>query len=336
MRAFACISLVSLLSVGAFGQASEPPAKFEVADIHSSPRTSQPIVRGPFYSSSRYELRFATMLDLIRIAYGVDPEKVSGGPNWLEMDRFDVFAKTPASSTAESRKLMLQALLADRFGLTTHNDSRPMTAFALGAGKHQGLKEADGSGEGACNFTVQNAPTAPPAPGTPITLPVIVYTCKNTSMATFAGGMLAMPGAAQYFNNKLVVDQTELKGTWDFSFKFTPKIPAAIPVTGEQIPLFDALEKQLGLKLEASTVPMPMIVVDSVKQKPTGNSPDAMKSFPPLPTEFEVASLKPTAPDANAGRGGGPRPHNKKGRLYFAGLGSEPRRDDGGCPEVAG
>ena len=48
---------------------------------------------------------------------------------------------------------------------------------------------------------------------------------------------------------------------------------------------------------------MPVIVVDSVNQKPTENSPEAMKSFPPLPTEFEVASLKPSAPDTTGGRG---------------------------------
>src|SRR5260370_1440761 len=83
------------------------------------------------------------------------------------------------------------------------------------AGKQHKLKEADGSGATGCNFTVENAPSGPPAAGTPIQLPVFVYTCHNTTMAAFAGGMLAMPGAGQYLNNKLVVDQTELKGSWD-------------------------------------------------------------------------------------------------------------------------
>jgi uncharacterized protein (TIGR03435 family) len=322
MRACALLILAPLLPVGAFSQSTETAATFEVADVHNSPRTTLPLVRGPFFSTGRYELRFATMLDLIRIAYNVDPEKVSGGPNWLEMDRFDVFARIPDASTAESRRLMLQALLADRFSLAIHNDSRPMAAYALTAGKHPQVKEAGGSGETGCNFTVQNAPSGGPPPGGgPITLPVILYTCRNTSMAAFAGGMLSMAGAGQYFNNMLVVDQTDLKGAWDFSFRFTPKIPAGIPTTGESIPLFDALEKQLGLKLEMSTVPMPVIVVDSVNQKPTGNSPDAMKSFPPLPMEFEVASLKPSSPDTTGKReGGGLRPDVKNGRLYLPGV----------------
>lgn len=321
MRACACLTLGVLLSVSAYSQSTEPTANFELADIHTSPRTTQPLVRGPFYTSGRFELRFATMLDLIRIAYGVDPERVAGGPSWLEMDRFDVFAKTPASSTAESRKQMLQALLTDRFKLAIHNDSRPMAAYALTASKHPQLKESDGAGEGGCNFAIQNPPPAgPPAAGTPIALPVIVYTCRNTSMSAFAGGMLAMAGAGQYFNNKLVVDQTELKGVWDFSFKYTPKVPAGIQTTGENIPFFDALEKQLGLKADLTTVPMPVVVVDSVNQKPTENPPDVTKNFPPLPTEFEVASLKPSAPDATGGRGGGPRPDIKNGRLYVPGI----------------
>jgi len=94
-----------------YGQTTESKPKFDVADIHASPATNQPFVRGPFYTNGRYEVRYASMLDLVRIAYGVDPEKVLGGPSWLEFDRFDVFAMAPAGSTADSRKQMLKELL---------------------------------------------------------------------------------------------------------------------------------------------------------------------------------------------------------------------------------
>jgi uncharacterized protein (TIGR03435 family) len=263
------------------------------------------------------------MLDLIRIAYNVDPEKVSGGPSWLEMDRFDILAITPAASNAEARRQMLQRLLADRFKLVTHQDKAPMAAFALTVGKRAQLKQSDGAGDSGCNFAVQNAPGGGGGRGDggggPITLPVIAYTCKNTTMAAFAEGMLSIPGAGAYFNNKLVVDQTKLEGGWDFTIRFTPKIPTGIATTGENIPFPEALEQQLGLKLESSTVPMPMIVVDSVNRTPTPNSPDAMKHFPPLPKEFEVASLKPSDPATAGGRGGG-RPDIKNGRLYVPGI----------------
>jgi uncharacterized protein (TIGR03435 family) len=318
MRLCARFALPALFCLAAFGQPADAP-KFEVADVHGSPHTTQPIVRGPFYSSSRYELRFATMVDLISKAYDVEAEKVFGGPNWLELDRFDVFAKTPEKSTAESRKLMMQALLTDRFQLAVHKDSKPMKAYALTAGKHPDLKPAGEDGKTGCDFKVENAPSGPPADGAPLRLPTIVYTCKNTSVEAFATALGAAPAAGQYLNNMLVVDQTGIKGSWDLSVRYTPKLPAGIPTTGENIPLPDAIEKQLGLKLELSTVPAPVLVVDSVNRKPTPNSPEAMKSFPALPNEFEVASLKPSAPNPpGGGRGGdGPRADIRNGRLFL-------------------
>lgn len=254
------------------------------------------------------------MLDMIRIAYAVDPERVSSGPNWLELDRFDVFAKTPEKANAEARRLMLQSLLAERFKLSIHNDTRPMPAYGL-TSKNPHLKEASEEGESGCKFSVENAPNGPPAGGGPIQIPTFVYTCRNETMASFAQALLNAPAAGQYLNNQLVVDQTGLKGPYDFTLRYTPKVPVGIAVTGEQIPLSDALEKQLGLKLELTTAPLPTVVVDSVNRKPTENPTEAIKSFPPLPTEFEVASLKPSAPNAPPGQ-----PDIKNGRLYIPGI----------------
>jgi uncharacterized protein (TIGR03435 family) len=312
-RVYACFSAMTILCGQAFSQPAEKP-QFEMAEVRSSPRTFPQVTRGPFYTSGRYELRLATMLDMIRIAYGVDPERVSGGPTWLEMDRFDVFAKTPEKSNAESRKLMLQSLLTERFKLVTHNDSRPIAAYGLVVKKPQ-LKEASGDGETGCKFTVENASNGPTPGGGPLQVPTLVYTCRNMTMAAFAAALLNAPASSQYLNNRLVVDQTDLKGSYDFTLRYTPKFPAGIATTGEQVPLFDAIEKQLGLKLETTTTPMPVIVVDSVNQKPTENSPEAAKSFPPQPTEFEVASLKPSAPNARPGQ-----PDVKNGRLYLPGI----------------
>ncbi len=324
MRISAYLGAIAFLSVAAFGQTASQP-KFEVADVHSSPHTSRPVVQGPFHISGRYELRFASMLDLVRMAYNVDAEKVLGGPSWLEMTRFDVFAKTPAGATDDSRAQMLQALLAERFHLVVHKDTKPVDAFVLTATKHPLMKEAAGSGEGGCSFAVQNTPGPPPGGGGAdaprvINLPVLSYTCNNTTMAAFAAGMLSIPGAAQYFTNRPVADKTGLQGSFDFVLRFTPKVPAGIQVTGENIPIFDALEKQLGLKLDASTIPLPVIVVDSVNQKPTENPPEVAKTFPPVPTEFEVAELKPSPPDTSGGRGGGRPPEIKNGRIYVPGI----------------
>ncbi len=310
---YACFISVTFLCGAALSQTAEKPA-FVVADVHSSPKSTFPQARGPFYTSGRYELRFASLLDMVHIAYNVDPERVAGGPSWLELDRFDVFAKTPEKSSVESRRLMLQSLLAERFKLAIHNDDRPIAAWGLTA-KNPHLKESDGDRETGCKFSVENASNGPQSPGTPIQLPTLVYTCKNVTMSAFAEALLNAPAAGQYLNNRLVVDQTGLKGAYYFTLRYTPKIPSGMSVIGEQMPLPDALDKQLGLKLEMTTTPMPTIVVDSVNRKPTENSAAAMKSFPPLPTEFEVASLKPSAPNAPPAQ-----PDIKNGRIYLPGI----------------
>jgi uncharacterized protein (TIGR03435 family) len=298
MRAYICLSCASLLCSAAFGQSTETRPTFEVADIHTSAHTTNPFMRGPFNRGGRYELRNATMVDLVLTAYGVDADKVLGGPSWLEMDRFDVIAKAPGNSTAETRKAMLQALLADRFKLVVHNDTRQMPAYALTVGKHSQLKEGDGSGDTGCKLTF--APSAgPQAGGAPPAPPMLMYACHNMTMAAFAEGMRNMTMASQWLNGNPVVDQTELKGSWDFNFKYSLPLRGPAAAASDATSLLDAVEKQLGLKLERVKVPMAVIVVDSVNQKPTANSPGVTESLQTVapPTEFEVADVKPTDPE---------------------------------------
>jgi len=115
-----------------------------------SPKSNTTYMSGGVLRGSRYEIRRATMVDLIRTAWGLDnSDKIQGGPNWLDLDRFDVIAKAPPSATQEAAKLMLQALLADRFKLVVHMDSKPMAGLMLSLGKAKPkLKESEGKGSG--------------------------------------------------------------------------------------------------------------------------------------------------------------------------------------------
>ena len=115
MRKFALAGSFIVLAGTIFGQSSESAVQFEIADVHVSAKTQTQFVRTGPVRNGRYEIRTATMLDLIRLAWAFDADKILGGPNWLEQDRFDVIAKVPADSTPETQKLMLQALLEDRF-----------------------------------------------------------------------------------------------------------------------------------------------------------------------------------------------------------------------------
>src|SRR4051794_10027658 len=119
MRRSIFISFVTLFFGAIYGQSVDTTSKFQLADIHTSARSSTPrqFMRAGFYRGGRYEVRSATMLDLVGLAYGIDTDKVMSGPSWLETDRFDVIAIAPPNSTQAGVTGMLQALLADRFKL---------------------------------------------------------------------------------------------------------------------------------------------------------------------------------------------------------------------------
>jgi uncharacterized protein (TIGR03435 family) len=307
-RTIAGVILFAALVSVAFGQSApstttpgeavaKTPVKFEIADIHASPARRFPFFDGAFLVNGRYQLRQATLADLIATAYGQkDSTYVHGGPSWLEWDRWDVMAKVPPGTTEAEAKEMLQSLLAQRFGLVVHTGSAPMPAYVLtaptGAVK---LKESDGTGDANCR------PQPPPANQPAGAIPQILVTCHNETMEKFAGDVHMMAGG--YLSNP-VVDSTGLKGAYDFDLKWTGR--GMLERAGsEGISIFDAVDKELGLKLTLETAPRPVLIVDSVNEKPTPNAPDLATIMPPLPpVQFEVATIKPSAPDEKPGFGG--------------------------------
>ncbi len=274
------------LAVHAYALTAAPQPTFEIADVHVGAKTLHPVRQGGALRGGRYELAMATMVDLIAAAYGVPGARVVGGPAWLEMDRFDVVAKAPQDTSPQALGLMLQALLAERFHLTVHTDQRPMPAFALTvANGNPKMRESDGSGPTGC----QRQPQAAEAGAIPAT-------CHGITMPAFVG--LLSAAAGDYLSSP-VVDQTKLEGGWDFTLKWTPR--GGLSAAGaDGITIFDALNKQLGLKLEQAQIPMPVIVIDVVDEKPSANPPGVSASLPPAPrAQFEAATIKPTNPAFN-------------------------------------
>src|SRR5262245_31121472 len=102
------ILLVLLWSIAAFAQSPQNAPTFEAAEIRLSPSTTIPFMTGGVLRGGRYELRTATMVDLIKTAYGVgEDNQVVGGPSWLATNRFDIIAKAPASTSSETLQKML-------------------------------------------------------------------------------------------------------------------------------------------------------------------------------------------------------------------------------------
>ena len=291
MRTVLRITASTFAAWAAFGQTAGPSPRFEAADVHPSHSTGQ-AARGPFMSGARYDLRTATIVDLIVKAYDVTADKVLEGPSWLEYDRFDISARIPPKTSVADAKLMLQALLADRFQLAFRKEERPLSAYALTAPKgKQKLKESDGSGDTGCRMTLDQPRPADIAAGAPPSL-AATYTCRNMSLAAFAEGMRGMLLAQQFIGTNPVQDKTGLEGKWDFNFKYT------LPLSGapsDTITLPDAVDKQLGLKLEQQTLTLPVFVVEKAS-RPSPNEPDVSQKIPALPTEFEVATIKPFVP----------------------------------------
>jgi uncharacterized protein (TIGR03435 family) len=150
-------------------------------------------VSGGVLRGERYDLRKATLLDLMRIAYQMAPENIAGGPDWLEFDRFDVAGRAPADTSPDAIRRMLQALLAERFHLVVHTEMRPMPAYVLSPGKGEPkLGESAGSGDADCRWATQ------PAGSTSV-----AFACRDISMATFA---VRLRGAAGDYLKQPVVE----------------------------------------------------------------------------------------------------------------------------------
>lgn len=272
---------------------------FEVVDVHASPHPNfMRITSAGRLVGERYTIRQATMPQLIAAAYDEDSSAVTGGPTWLDMERYDVTAKAPAGTPPATLKLMMRAMLKDRFKLAVHEGTAPMPAYVLRVAKGQpNLKESDGTTDSACN----GHPSEPSESG----VVQILMSCHNETMEKFAH-FLAGFGGAGYLNQP-VVDSTGLKPGYDFDLKWTPQMLLA-KAGADGITLFDALEKQLGLKLALETAPRPVLIVDSVNETPTPNAPGVEKLLPAAPArQFEVSTIRPSKPDTreNGGIRGG-------------------------------
>ena len=289
-RAVAGMAFLALLSSPIVGQAAATPSAdtnlptFEIADVHPSAHTATPYFTGGMLRGDRYILHNATIVDMVSLAYGMDRDNVLSGPAWLDLDRFDVAARAPRTTSPNDIKLMLQTLLADRFHLVLHKDTHPLPSYVLRVDKGGSkLKQAD-EGEASSldeHHTPTNLPQGMPA----------YYSVTAHNQTTEQIRQMLQNFATAYLP-KPVVDATGLKGGWDFELHWTWQ-PRPDGLT-----IFDAVQKQLGLKLALEQHPTPVIIVDSINEKPTPNAPGLDKVLPPPPpAEFDVAVLNPSKPD---------------------------------------
>jgi uncharacterized protein (TIGR03435 family) len=175
------------------------------------------------------------------------------GPDWISAEAIDVIARKPAHTTEEGERLMLQALLTDRFKLVVHRESYDLTAYGLVVAKGgPKVKLADGNVSAA---RPQISPMKGPARSLNGTL-----------------SMDRLAAALQIPLESPVTDATGLTGTFDILLQWSPEDAIAAELPGAIFPpLAKALEQQLGLQFETRKIKIDTLVVDSGQRIPAGN-----------------------------------------------------------------
>lgn len=264
---------------------SAPKLEFEVASIKPSPHptpgagmtvgcrggpgTTDPVL---------YTCGNLSFSNLVTMAYNVAYYQLSG-PDWTNSIRFDLRASVPPGTTKEQLPLMIQTLLAERFKLAVHRESREMQRYELTVAR-SGAKFKDGAAP-----PPPNPDTPPPAPG-PLTrdkdgYPVIgprggmaimndkarIYYPEMTmaALATQLSGQFAAP----------VADVTGLTGKYEINIYWIASAPGVGAATADAAPsgpdLKQALQDQLGLRVESKKGPVEFVIVDHAEKTPSDN-----------------------------------------------------------------
>lgn len=255
----------------AFCQPPPPPA-FDVAEIKLN-KSGALDSNGDFDKGGRVTVRNLPLKYLIALGYHVRIQDLQGAPGWTESERVDIVAKAPPSTSEDDLRRMLITLLQDRFKLATHTDQKVTSLYALVVSKGGPKNLKDSTPPAATEQRCHRA--SPPVSGD------VGTACQHTSMSDLAEYLAgAVPGYVQM----PVVDQTGLKGIYEFQLFWTPagRLNAGAgrggdgaenraAEAGSGTSVFDALQTQLGLKLEARKQPMPVVVVDHIERMPTEN-----------------------------------------------------------------
>lgn len=248
-RAVKRIPLLVIAAVMALARAQSPA--FEVASVRpfqGLPLNVEMNVSGPRVTISEYGLR-----GLLMTAYQVESWQISGGPVWLDTDRFNIVANAPGegSPTGEQVRQMLQTLLAERFQLKVHREKKERPVYALVVDKH-GPKLKPGTSADS-SFTAGGRART------------VQLTFQKRTMEFFALQLSTSGGLGRE-----VVDKTGLTGNYDFKLEWAAGNDGNPPPDSNEPGLFTAVQEQLGLKLEAQRAPVQTLVIDHA-EKPSPN-----------------------------------------------------------------
>ena len=262
VRGFAVAALAFSTSA-ILAQSPAPRPKFDAFDVATVKPVDSDAKSGRYITmqgTNRFVEKDYTLKLLIAAAYDLNPRTISGGPAWIGTDHYDILAVTPGDVRPDhdEQMTMLRSLLTDRFKLTFHREPKVFSIYQLELAKNgPKLKESTAH------------PDDPVVVGPGVVYPQrIVLPGRNATMGNFVSLL------QRAILDRPVVDKTGLSGRYDFDLEWAPDetqfggdVPAATSAATSP-PLFEAIQQELGLKLEATKGPVDALVVDKA-ERPT-------------------------------------------------------------------
>ena len=284
-----CLAVISpqALSHGQQPSALQTGAPaFEVASVRRN-QSGELGIRIDLPAPDRFTATNIPLRDLIRFAYDVEDRRLVGGPDWIRSERFDVVAtadrELPAwgpSGPPVDMLRMVRTLLAQRFGLVVHQETRTLPVFALVMAKEDRAPGPELRVSALdCDSGTRAGQAGPrPASGADPAQPTCGMRVAPGQMVIGGTPMPQFATVLSGFVQRVVLDRTGLDGAYDFRLSWTPaRIPQGPPPPGApSLPpvdpngpsIFAALQEQLGLRLDAQEAPLEVVVIDQV-ERPT-------------------------------------------------------------------
>jgi uncharacterized protein (TIGR03435 family) len=258
------IVLSVIFSLPVLGQTPAGGLEFEAATVKinksGDAAPARDIRGGQIY------LRNLTLRFLLAAAYNIEQDQLSGAPRWFDSDHFDVVAKVPPDTKADDRLVMLQNLLKRSFNLVVHQEDKLMPGYALVVSNHGSKLRESEAGKLSCTTgTVSMS---------------LHLSCQHATARDIAN--VVMKSAQDYLHGGQVMDSTGLSGAWEFTLDWTSARLYDAATSGSDgtsnappatsvVSFFQALEDQLGLRLESKKIPTPILVIDHADRVPTEN-----------------------------------------------------------------
>jgi uncharacterized protein (TIGR03435 family) len=253
-------ALASMLAVTLLAAQTEAPLVFEVATVKPSVSGLFGGIR-PAEGGQRYVAKGVTVRFMIRAVYHIIDDQIIGGPAWMNTERFDVEGRAARPSSLRQLQEMFQTLLADRFKLQFHRETKQLPAFALTVDKTGPKLTANDNPDEVGDVSV--GPSTGRLPGMYVRKASMSYLCWHLAQFPDVG--------------RPVLDRTDLKGFYDFKLEFAPQTGGMMADGGGEAPhtffgpsIFTALREQLGLKLVPEKSPVEVLVIDRL-ERPSSN-----------------------------------------------------------------